>query len=221
MAEEKTLLRWDIVERIEHHLLMILIPVLGITGLPLFMPEYFEWMAVLLGGVEVTRILHRISATILGGTVAFHLLFHLLVRRTTKILPTLVDIKNMFSTWKYYMGISKEPPKIGFHDPSAKLVVYWLGSVIGIGLAGATGLILLLPQSFPTWIHPWALLGHDLALVILLFVVLMHLYMSIFFQPHRALLDAMTVDGKVPVEYVREHHPLWYEEIMKRQKAKQ
>lgn len=200
---------------------MISIPLLAITGLPLFMPEYFQWLAFILGGVEVTRVLHRVFATILGGTAAFHLLFHILVRRETKILPTLVDIKNMFSTWKYYLGTSKAPPKIGFHDPSAKLIVYWLGSVIGIGLAGATGLILLLPQYFPTLVHTWALLGHDLALVILLFVVFMHLYMSIFFQPHRPLLDAMTVDGKVPIEYVQEHHPLWYEEIMQKLKEKQ
>lgn len=218
MTEDTSILRWNIEERIEHHMLMIFIPLLAVTGLPLFLPDYFGWITFILGGVEGTRIIHRFAAVVLGGTVIFHLFFHPIVRRKTEILPSLTDIKNMFSTWLHYLGISKTTPKIGFHDPSAKIIVYWLGGVVGIGLAGVTGIVLLIPQYFPELVHTWSLLGHDLALVILLFVVIMHLYMSIFLAPHRPLLLAMNIDGQVSLEYVKEHHPLWYEQLMKKSK---
>jgi len=66
MREEKVL-RWALAERIEHHLVMILIPTFIITGLPLFKEEWFGWMVVTTMTVSLFRDIHRMAAGVYVG----------------------------------------------------------------------------------------------------------------------------------------------------------
>jgi len=142
-------------------------------------------------------------------------LYHTLGLRKTDMGIRGKDLTDSIGLMKYYVGLTEQKPKIGFHNPTEKMLVYWLAAVWFMVFMGVSGLILMFPSYFPAWVHGWALVIHDVFFLLITFVVIFHIYMSVFYKEHRPLLDGMMTDGLVPAEYIREHHPLWYEEIKK------
>ncbi|MEM3382827.1 MAG: cytochrome b/b6 domain-containing protein [Nitrososphaerales archaeon] len=215
MSEEKVL-RWALAERIEHLLIMVLIPTFIITGLPTFDMQLFGWMIVPPITIDLFRVIHRIAAGLYIAVAIFHVFYHTIALRSTKMGVSFKDIKDSIGLMKYYAGLSNEKPKIGFHNPTEKIIVYWGMAVWFMLFMGISGIILMYPGYFPSWVHEWALVIHDLFFLLTVFVLLFHFYMSTLYKEHRPLLDGMFTDGMVPVEYIKEHHSLWYEELKRK-----
>ncbi len=216
MNEEK-ILRWALAERVEHLLIMILMPAFIISGLPLLKIELFSWMIVPPITIDLFRDIHKIAAGLYAGVAIFHVFYHTIALRSTRMGINFKDLKDSIGLMKYYIGLSKEPPKIGFHNPTEKIIVYWGMAVLFMLFMGISGIILMFPWYFPIWIHEWALVIHDVFFFLIVFVLLFHFYMSTLYKEHRPLLDGMFTDGMVPTEYIKEHHPLWYEEVKKKE----
>ena len=72
-TEQKTYLRFELRQRIEHVLLIISFTTLAITGLSQKFPlnPVSIFIIDLLGGVEKTRIIHRFAAVLFGRRVTF------------------------------------------------------------------------------------------------------------------------------------------------------
>jgi formate dehydrogenase subunit gamma len=209
------ILRWALAERVEHLLIMILIPTFIVTGLPIFDRGLFGWMIVPPITIDLFRDIHKIAAGLYAAVAIFHVFYHTIGLRSTRMGVSFKDIKDSIGIIKYYMGLSKEKPKIGFHNPTEKILVYWGMAVWFMLFMGISGIILMFPGYFPAWIHEWALVIHDIFFFLITFVLLFHFYMSTLYKEHRPLLDGMFTDGMVPAEYAKTHHPLWYEEVKK------
>jgi formate dehydrogenase subunit gamma len=209
------ILRWALAERVEHLLIMILIPTFIITGLPIFDRGLFGWMIIPPITIDLFRDIHRIAAGLYAAVAIFHVFYHTIGLRSTRMGVSFKDIKDSIGIIKYYMGLSKELPKIGFHNPTEKILVYWGMAVWFMLFMGISGIILMFPWYFPAWIHEWALVIHDIFFLLITFVLLFHFYMSTLYKEHRPLLDGMFTDGMIPAEYAKTHHPLWYEEVKK------
>jgi formate dehydrogenase gamma subunit len=215
MSEIKVF-RWGTAERLEHFIIMVLIPVFIITGLPILSREWFGWMLVPPITIDAFRDIHKLAAGIYGSVAIFHVLYHTIgLRKKTTIWVNGKDFKDAITTIKYYFGLSKELPRIGFHHPTEKILSYWLMAVIFMFFMGISGIMLLYPWLFPIWVHEWALVIHDVFFFLITFVALMHFYMSILYKENRPLFDGMFRDGMISVEYAKTYHPLWYEETQK------
>lgn len=183
--QEKKFLRFSRFRRLEHWVNTTSFLTLGFTGLiqkfsqapiSLFFLEQ-------LGGVEVVRIIHRVSAVILVLITVVHIgdAFYswYVKRKPLSMLPGKEDITNAWGILLYNIGIRKEQPEQGFYTFEEKFE-YW-ALIWGTVLMSATGFILwnpilanrLLPGA---WI-PAAKAAHGLeAILAVLAILIWHMY---------------------------------------------
>lgn len=218
LKEEEKIQRWALAERVEHHTLILLTSVFIFTGLPMLKLEWFSWMVIPPNTVDVYRILHRIAAGFFVVLVVFHVSYHTLALRKTRIMISFKDIIESVVLLKYYMGLTKDKPRLGFHNPTEKILVYWFMSVFFMIFMGGSGFVLMFPYYFSTWVHEWALIIHDIFFYLIVFVLIAHFYMTVLYKDYRPLLEGIFTTGLISTKFAREHHPQWYEEVTKEKK---
>lgn len=204
--------RFDALQRIEHGLLLVSFTILAITGLP----QMYAQTAIgsgaigLMGGIEVVRIIHRVSAFVLMFETIYHVIavaYKVLVLRVPMtMMPGWKDIKDAVQTLGFNLGIAKNPPQMGRYTFGEK-VEYWAviwGTVIMI----LTGFILWNPiataQVLPgSWI-PAAKAAHGgEALLAVLSIVTWHLY-----NVHVKHFNKSMFTGRISRHEMEEEHPL-------------
>lgn len=112
-------------------------------------------------------------------------------------------------------GFNKEisEPKIpdqGFYNVGQKL--FAIPSVLGGILISLTGIIMWLSKIYltQTEIVRWAILLHFVTVGLVFAGLLIHVYMAAIAAGERPAFISMFT-GKVPEDYARHHHRLWYE----------
>jgi len=141
--------RFTLSDRVEHLLLLTSFTVLVITGIPQkFLPAgWAEFMINLMGGIEVVRIIHRISASVLIFESVYHLFavtYKLLVlRRAPSMLPGSKDFVDFLVTVRHNMGLGRQAPRYDRYNFEEK-VEYW-AVIWGTLVMIATGFILWNP----------------------------------------------------------------------------
>jgi formate dehydrogenase gamma subunit len=215
IEEEKKILRWGQAERFEHHTLILLTFAFIISGLPILKIEWFSWMVISPTTVDAFRIIHRFAAGLFVILAIFHVSYHSLALRKTRIVVNLKDIRDSISLLKYYMGLTADKPKLGFHNPTEKILVYWFMAVWFMIFMGGSGFILMFPSYFSAWVHEWALVIHDVFFYLIVIVLVAHFYMTVLYKDYRPLLEGIFTTGLISTKFVKEHHPEWYEEVKK------
>lgn len=201
--------RWNVFERSLHWYTAILFVLLTITGLsmlfgrsvliPLLGSEAFAGWA----GISIQ--LHNTIGPFFTGGVA--IMFILWVWHN---IPNAVDI-----TWFKRGGglVNNAHPSAGRLNGGEK-VWFWIVTVLGLGFVCWSGFVLMgwLESLIPTsrdimqtyqMIHAWAAL-------IWVAIFLGHAYIGTLGT--EGALEGMT-RGKVSVEWARQHHDLWYEDV--------
>ncbi len=209
--------------------------IISAQKLPSPLSGFFEWLAYALGtpaskaaalmgtspleqgydayslGVQVARVVHRLAGIGLAAVGIAWLLGELPRARKWQIWPEggLGEaIKNLID---YYIG--KKEPRFGKYNLGQKLWI--LGVVVGFTLLFISGVIMWFRDSFSpsTWelahtIHVWlAWLG--------IAGLIVHVYLAIGLPEHRPMIRAMFRTGTLPEDFVRKHHPLYYEKAAK------
>ncbi|CUT07610.1 Cytochrome b/b6/petB [Candidatus Kryptonium thompsonii] len=136
--EEEYFVRFSLNVRLQHLTLAVGVILLIITGLPIKFHEskIAELFFDLIGGIQVSRILHRIGA----GLLIFVSIWHTLYIAFTKegrnefkeLLPRKKDFLDFWQNIKYMLGKTNERPKYGRYSYIEKFdywAVYW-GMVI-------------------------------------------------------------------------------------------
>lgn len=215
LEEEKKVLRWGEPERFEHHTLIALTFAFIISGLPLLKIEWFSWMVTSPVSIDLYRMIHRFAAGILVVLAVFHVSYHIFALRKSSIWVSFKDIREAIGLFKYYLGLTGDKPRLGFHNPTEKILVYWLMAVWFMIFMGVSGFILLFPSYFPAWTHEWALVIHDVFFFLIVGVLVAHFYMTVLYKEYRPLLEGIFTTGLISTKFIKEHHPEWYEEIKK------
>lgn len=213
MTKENDLyLRFPIFRRIEHWLTAGSFITLALTGLPQkYAASPISEAAIrILGGIEVIRIIHRVSAVVLALVSIWHVgyaIWHWYVqRKAPTMLPTLDDGKNMVQALKYNVGLTKDRPQQGFYSFEEKME-YW-ALVWGTLVMVVTGFFLwnpitaarLLPGE---WI-PAAKAAHGgEALLAVLAIILWHFYHVFIRTFNRSMFT-----GYLTKEQMEHEHPL-------------
>lgn len=180
-----TYTRFGIFERIEHFILILSFTTLGVTGLPqkYAMSEISQAVINLFGGIESTRVIHRIAAAVFLLQSIYHIVMALykvfVRRRPASMIPGIKDGKDAIQAFGYNLGFVKEPPKMPRYNFMEKME-YW-AMLWGLVLMGLTGLMLWNPiattQFLPGDFIPAAKAAHGAeALLAVLAIIIWHFY---------------------------------------------
>ena len=108
--------RFSLNLRIQHIILFVSFTLLAITGIP---QKYasLPWAATmvgLMGGIELVRIIHRISAVILVAGTLYHFVYGLYALRVRNarfdMLPRPKDARDLFANLGFLLGIRQTRP---------------------------------------------------------------------------------------------------------------
>ncbi len=223
-AREENFPRFGLNFRLQHLTLAIGVIILIITGLPIKFHDsvvsklFFE----ITGGITVSRIIHRIGATLLIIVSIWHILY-ITASKTGRndfkqLIPTPKDLKDFLQNMKYLLGLSKEKPRYGRFSYIEKFdywAVYW-GMVIMI----LSGLLLWFNNFFlglvPKFVLDVATEVHsDEAMLATLAIVVWHWY-NVHFNPEVFPFNATIFTGKISKEKMIKDHPLEYEQMKSR-----
>ncbi|MBB5173327.1 formate dehydrogenase subunit gamma [Texcoconibacillus texcoconensis] len=215
------ILRHPVSNRVVHWLTAFSIVMLIITGLgqlPLYgryllvQPPGTQWLT----NYEATLLVHYIFAILLLFIVTYHLIYHL-IRKEFDILPRKGDVKGSIAILKAMILRKKEPPSDKYLPEQRLTYAYFF---VAIGLAVVTGVIKVIKNVIGVQASDgvllWAAQLHNLATVLIIVGVIMHLGAFIV-KENRKLLSGMFT-GYVDKHYVKERHTHWYKRIKHKDK---
>ena len=218
MNEHKAIYeRFPVIQRIEHLLLFLSFTTLGITGL---IQKYIGAgislsLIQLFGGIESTRIIHRVAATIFFIEVIYHLFilgYKIYVERVEMtMLPGLKDAKDAIQALGYNLGFTKTKPRMGrytFAEKAEYWALIWGGIVMGI-----TGFMLWNPivttKYLPGVFIPAAKAAHGgEAVLAVLAILVWH-----FYHVHFKRWNSSMINGKMPRHAMEDEHGIELDKI--------
>jgi formate dehydrogenase gamma subunit len=213
----KFYLRFDVLQRIEHWVLVASFTTLAVTGLvqkfALF--PLSPIIVRLLGGIESVRIIHRVAATVFLIEAIYHLIsigYKLYVeKKSASMLPGIKDLQDAFQTLAFNLGLAKERPKMGRYNFIEK-AEYW-ALVWGLVIMALTGFMLWNPIATTRWLPgeavPAAKAAHGAeAVLAVLAIMLWH-----FYHVHIRHWNASMFTGHLTREEMEEEHALELEKI--------
>lgn len=224
-SEPEYFTRFNLSQRIEHIVLTISFIVLSVTGLAqkFYTAAWAQWVILGLGGIDYTRLVHRIFAVVFIISIVYHLgyIANALFRRHTRpdMVPSLRDFRDVVATLKYSFGFTEHKPQHGRFDYRQKFE-YW-GIIFGGAVIIASGLFLMYPivvtKIFPGQFVAAAKEFHgNEAMLAVLTIVVWHLY-DVMLKPGIFPIDTTIFTGKISRERMIEEHPLEYTELTGKQ----
>jgi formate dehydrogenase subunit gamma len=222
------LYRYSIHIRIQHMLTFVTFLTLAFTGLPIHFFESFwaEPLNALLGGVNVTRIIHRTIAVVMIVSMVYHLLTITLgslarmragtfdIRRT--ILPLWKDLHDFRADLQYFAGQRRERPEMDKFNYKQK--IHYFAAAFGNTVMVVSGSAFLFPDVWAA-ILPAGMASHwqelmrlshpHEALLALLVIAFWHWY-NVHLAPGRFPMQWTFLTGKITREHQMEEHFLEY-----------
>jgi cytochrome b subunit of formate dehydrogenase/mono/diheme cytochrome c family protein len=213
----KQYIRFSILERIEHLVLVLTFTTLGFTGLPqkYALNPISQTIIQFLGGIETTRIIHHIAAAIFLLEAVYHAVivgYKLYVqRKQATMLPGVKDATDAFQWLGSNLGLVKNQPKMPRYNFMEKME-YW-AMLWGLVLMGLTGLMLWNPiivtHLLPGEFIPAAKAAHGAeAVLAVLAIILWH-----FYNVHLKHLNLSMFKGTMSHHEMEEEHAAELEQI--------
>ena len=223
--------RYSIHIVINHMLIGISFTVAVVTGLPLFFhnAELSRQVINLMGGIDVTRLIHRVNAMVFTLDCFYHLLVLLLgtikkllkgtfdIRRTQ--FPLWKDLKDLYFDFRYFLGLEKTRPRMEKFMYKQKL--HYLAMVWGCSVLTLSGCCLLFPEFMVSYLpfpkisfNILRLMHAEESVLAFLVITLWHLY-NVHTAPGRFPVQWTFWNGKIARDHQIEEHFLEYERQVK------
>jgi formate dehydrogenase subunit gamma len=217
----KTVVRFPLIERIEHAGSAITFILLVVTGLPQTKPELGIARAIIdtLGGIGPTRIIHRT----IGFTFVALMLIHVLrlVARSVKrhrlpvMVPSRQDFLDVVQTFRHYL-FGDRRPKVAKFDFAEKFE-YW-GLFLGGIVMSTTGILLVFPELashlLPGVVVAAARVVHGFEATFAVSVVILWHSYGVIFKPEIFPLDTSIFSGRMSVHRLKHEHELEYDRLV-------
>ncbi len=174
-----------------------------LTGMPIWTP-LFGWMAHLVGGLSVARVIHPWAGIAFGlasVVMFFHWLsdMHFLPSERGWLGPKMFE----------YMRYESDDSDVGKYNGGQKLL-FWAVSLGMVGLL-FSGLLMWFPSAFPRLPLEFAYIIHDVTFILFAVAIVFHIYLGTAAEP--GTFGSM-IRGTVTRQWARLHHPRWYREVM-------
>lgn len=203
----RTIARWNSFERSMHWYVAILFIVLAITGLSMLFGRavLIPWLGLagFAAWASVAKTLHNFLGPLFIIGVVAMILFWI-----KNNLPASYD-------WEWFKSgggvIKGKHAPAGKANAGEKLFVFWIGIIICGIIVSATGVIL----DFPLWQQTredmqLSHLLHSTFALIWMAIVLGHIYLGTIGT--EGAFEGM-VSGRVDVNWAKQHHNVWYDEV--------
>jgi formate dehydrogenase subunit gamma len=183
---------------------------LAVTGAILFLPGCGAAAA---GGT--TRLVHRIAAVLFAGAPLVY--FVLNPRMSLHFIKETLSWGNDDIEWvrrapDYYFGGPEGNMLPQGHVNTGQKMWQFIVLFTGI-LFVVSGLIIwFLRDILSEYIFQWAVIIHDVAFILALLMLLVHIYLGVIHPRMTESLRSMW-DGKISETYAKHHYGKWYEEI--------
>ncbi len=201
---DKEIFRHSAYTRVLHWLVAIFFLLALLTGLAIYSPWLFRWLAPLFGGGAMTRMLHP------WFSLAFVAAFVLqLVNWLGEMMWTANDREWLRHLKDYVTNREAlEPEYVGFFNGGQKLY-FW--AIVGCGgVFLITGLPMWFPREFGRTAVAIGYVLHDVATWIMLGGFVVHVYQST--AAHPGTFRSM-IRGTVTKAWAWTHHPAWYRDV--------
>jgi cytochrome b subunit of formate dehydrogenase len=247
IRDDEIFLRMNVVERIQHFILIITFFLLIVTGLPLFFYEikFLSWLFSLQKSFYLRGIIHRVAAVLLILNLIWHIFYTLFSPRGRKnlkeMIPRFKDFKDAFEILWHHVGLTRflyrkgilkkfftshpywlfeNSPEFGRYNFIEKFE-YWAvgwGSVVMIISGFFMWNVELSLSIFPLWIHDIFIIVHGYeAILAFLAVIIWHMY-NVHFNPEVFPMSKIWLTGKIIGKELRILHPLEYKNILEERK---
>jgi len=210
-----------------HVVVVVTFLTLAATGLPIkyHATGWAETLAAVPGGIDLTRLLHRLAAVLTFGYAVFHvgqLAYRAGVRRERglfwgwrSMVPRGKDLADLWSNLRYFLYLAPRPrlDRWSYWEKFDYFAVFW-----GIPVIGLSGLLLWFPAFFTRFLPGWAinaaLIVHsDEALLAVGFIFVFHFFHT-HLRPESFPLDPVIFTGVVPLERFKEERPVEYDRLV-------
>ena len=210
------IVRFNLQQRIEHFISMVVFCLLCLTGLPqkFYTAGWAHTLVAALGGIDATRWIHRICGLTLALSTVVHFANAIYVMLSKRIgftmVPTRKDFEDAILQLKYYLGLTEEHPHYDRYDYKQKFE-YW-GLIFGNLIIISSGLILFFPttaaQIIPGELIPAAKMAHsNEGLLAFLTITIWHIF-NAHLNPDVFPFDASIFTGKISRERMLHEHPV-------------
>ncbi len=199
-------LRYALKERLTHWVAAGAYIYLLLTGLAFWSPWLF-WIAVLLGGAPVSRMLHPWA-----GLIFFSAVWQMYVMWSPQMHNTDVDKKWWKAVRYYSTNQDDKMPPAGRYNAGQKFL-FW-GFFWGAVALLASGVVLWFPERIPwnlRFLRYISVIVHPAAALITIGLFLIHIYMGVFAE--RGAFSSV-IRGDVSIAFAKRFHPGWYKEIV-------
>src|ERR1700682_6623909 len=205
------ILRYTFRERLIHWVAGFSYISLLLTGLAFWSPWLF-WIAVVLGGAPVSRMLHPwIGLIFFAGVLQMYNMWASQMRMTD------VD-RAWWNSMHYYITNQDEKmPPAGRYNAGQKFL-FW-GFFWGAVALLASGLVLWFPERIPwslRFLRYISVFVHPAAALFTIGLFMIHIYMGVFAE--RGAFSSV-IRGDVSLAFAKRYHPGWDEEIVSRSSA--
>ncbi|WP_170942376.1 cytochrome b/b6 domain-containing protein [Noviherbaspirillum denitrificans] len=220
--------RYSVHIRIHHLLTFTTFLLLAFTGMPIHYNTAFwaEPFNMLLGGIEVTRVIHRTLAVVMVFSMLYHILTLVadtLVKLQQKtfelgrtIIPTLKDIRDFKEDMLYFSGKRTMRPEMDKFMYKQK--IHYFAAAFGNSVMVLSGSSFLFPEMWASilpasvashWQEMMRLSHPHEALLALLVIAFWHWY-NVHLAPGRFPMQWTFLTGKITREHQIEEHFLEY-----------
>lgn len=204
VVHEGELIRHATYTRFLHWTVAIFFFAALLSGLAIYAPWLFGWLSPLFGGGPMCRFLHPWFG--IGFVIAWAFQFanwHELMAWTEG------DRRWLRNLGRYVKNEENlEPEYVGFYNGGQKLQFWEI--LFGGAVLLITGLLMWFPEFSSRIAVAISYVLHDIAALIMLGGIFIHIYLSTIGQP--GTFQSMT-HGVVTRAWAWTHHPAWYREV--------
>jgi formate dehydrogenase subunit gamma len=198
------LLRHPVYTRFLHWSVAIFFILSLLTGFAIYSPWLFHWLTPVFGGGARTRALHPWFGVVFEVFFLFQF-----INWFAPMVWTEVDRRWLRRIKNYVTNEDRlESEDVGFFNGGQKLY-FWAIAVCGV-LFLITGVLMWFDHIVPRWSVAVSYVVHDLAALVMLGGLIIHIYEGTAHQP--GTFRSM-IDGTVTEKWAWTHHPGWYRAI--------
>jgi formate dehydrogenase subunit gamma len=228
--QTRTVMRFDIHQRIQHWFMLSGVILLAVTGWPLRgagvgavqfteRVELSRRFFALFGGPHGAGIAHRVGAVLIIVSGAYHLLYLTFLARKRvlplSMAPNLKDAFDIRDNMLFMLGLSKKRPhfdRFNYLEKFDYWAVFW-----GIIMMVGSGFIFWFPVQFarflPTWVLASAQIIHgEEATLAAIFLFVVHFY-NVHLKPSIFPMNWTWLNGQTTLEYMKDEHREEYDRV--------
>jgi formate dehydrogenase gamma subunit len=164
-------------------------------------------------GLQVARGIHRATALFFIISAIPFVTVQLIHIRRWMIWPEdswgpVAFFKGIKGLWDNYVLFKHV--RIGKFNIGQKLFAWTM--IAAVTSITVSGFVLMFRDFFPQGFQEFCRFVHAACFIVISLFLIIHLYLALL-PMNRPALHAMFRDGSLPVDYVKNHHPVWYEKL--------